>query len=96
MEQDLLEELLGGRVAAKRCASILVRIVISRAGDEISLAGDNISLAGDGISLAGDGAAAQRAGGLFKGTRLTRPNPHPSPRALTLAPPALISALTQP
>ena len=89
MEQDLLEELLGGRVAAKRCASVLVRIVISRAGDDISLAGD-------GTSLAGDGAAAQRAGGLFKGICRTRPNPHPSPPALTLAPPALIPALTQP
>ena len=59
-----------------------MRIVISRAGDEISRAGDEISLAGDGgddISLAGDGAAAQRAGGLFKGICLTPPRPETLP-----------------
>jgi hypothetical protein len=65
-------------VAAKRCASILVRIVIS------------ISRAADGISLDGDGAAGKRAGGIFKGITLTltltltskghaHPNPSPSP-----------------
>ena len=38
--EALLERLLGGRVAARRCASILVRLVISIGGDQISIGGD--------------------------------------------------------
>lgn len=38
--EDVLEALLGGGVAARRCTSILVRLVISLGPDQISIGGD--------------------------------------------------------
>ena len=49
-------------MAARRCASVLVRLVISLGPDQISRAGDQISSAGD-----------RAAGGLFKGMLTRRP-----------------------